>query len=337
MKGTYLEGVKLSQLRILIAVATYQNFSEAALHLQISQSAVSHAIATLEDELGVVLVSRGRYGAKLTPAGERILCHAQHIMQLLEAIGKEAQLARGLQGGQVRIASFRSVATHILPPAIAQFRKKFPAINAVITEHFDYIATEKAVREGKADLCITYLPTSAEFETWELFRDEYVVLVPPEISLTPPISWDKLTQHPLILGPDNDACNILVQKHMQKYASPFGTSLDAAYRFSEDSTIISMAAQGLGIAILPRLAAEPLPDTIQVFSLPNPLERIIGVGILAEELHPPAVFAFLETLKAMSNATQAVNHTGSRSASQNQAHGRLAFRDGSASRIDSSG
>ncbi len=310
MKGTYLEGVKLSQLRILIAVATYQNFSEAALHLQISQSAVSHAIATLEEELGVILVSRGRHGAKLTPAGERILCHAQHMMQNLDAIGKEAQLARGLQGGQVRIASFRSVATHILPPAIAQFRKKFPAINAVITEHFDYITTERAVREGKADICITYLPTSAEFETWELFRDEYIVLVPPDIDLTPPITWDMLKPHPLILGPDNDACNILIQKHFARY----GQSLNAAYRFAEDSTIISMAAQGLGIAVLPRLAAEPVPDHMHVFSLPNPLARIIGVGILAEELHPPSVFAFLETLKEMSAITTKVHAASGHSA-----------------------
>ncbi len=303
MKGNYLEGVKLSQLRILIAVAEYQNFSEAALQLQISQSAVSHAIAALEDELGVVLVARGRHGANLTPAGERILCHAQQMMRSLDAIGKEAQLARGLQGGQVRIASFRSVATHILPPAIAQFRKKFPAITAVITEHYDYIATEQALREGKANLCITYLPTSAEFETWELFRDEYVVLVPPEMTLPTPITWEALNQHPLILGPDNDACNIRIQKHFLRHSKP----LNATHRFAEDSTIISMVVQGLGVAILPRLAAEPLPDAIQVFSLPTRLERIIGAGILAEALHPPSVFAFLDTLKDMSQITAKVN------------------------------
>lgn len=307
MKGNYLESVKLSQLRILIAVAHHQNFSEAALQLQISQSAVSHAIAALEDELGIVLVSRGRHGATLTPAGERILCHAQQMMQSLDAIGKEAQLARGLQGGHVRIASFRSVATHILPPAIAQFRKKFPAINAIITEHFDYISTEQALREGKADLGITYLPTSAEFETWELFRDEYIVLVPPNVTISVPITWEILSQYPLILGPENDACNILVQKHFSRY----DISLDAAHRFAEDSTIISMVTQGLGIAILPRLAAEPLPKTVQVFSLPNRLERIIGVGILAEALHPPAVFAFLDTLKDMSQITAKVNAVSS--------------------------
>lgn len=57
--------LKLSQLQILVAVADGGSFSEAALKLQMSQSTVSYAIASLETELGVVLLSRGRYGAHL--------------------------------------------------------------------------------------------------------------------------------------------------------------------------------------------------------------------------------------------------------------------------------
>ncbi|MEB3360021.1 MAG: LysR family transcriptional regulator [Synechococcales bacterium] len=295
MKGSSVEGVKLSQLKIFIAVAEHQNFSEAALHLQISQSAVSHAIATLEDELGVVLLSRGRHGAQLTPVGERVLHYARQMMLSLQEIGREANLARGLEGGKVRVASFRSVATHLLPLAIAQFRKRFPGVAAVITEHQDYIAVEQALREGRADIGITYLPSSAEFETWELLRDEYLVLLPPDANICRPLRWEDLQTYPLISAPESDACCILVQKHLAQQ----GLNVQAAYEISEDSTIISMVAQGLGYAILPRLAAKPLPPEIQVASLPTPLERIIGVGILAEALHSPAVFAFLDTLKAM--------------------------------------
>ncbi|NJK71999.1 MAG: LysR family transcriptional regulator, partial [Synechococcaceae cyanobacterium SM2_3_60] len=59
--------IKLSQLKMLLAVAEAGNFGEAGLQLGVSQSAVSHAIATLEAELGVILLNRGRYGAQLTP------------------------------------------------------------------------------------------------------------------------------------------------------------------------------------------------------------------------------------------------------------------------------
>ena len=174
--------IKFSQLRALLAVANLSNFGEAALQLGVSQSAVSHAIATLETDLGVQLFLRGRHGAQLTPVGERIVSRAQQIMHLVTDIGEEANLVRGLQGGAVRIASFRSVATHILPNAIAQFRQRFPAIAISVAEYDDSPSVEEDLRKGRADIGFTHLPTSDEFETWELLQDEYVVLFPPALS-----------------------------------------------------------------------------------------------------------------------------------------------------------
>ena len=149
--------IKISQLRALVAVALHGNLSEAALHLELSQSAVSHAIASLEQELGVLLLSRGRHGALLTPVGERVISHARSVLQLLEAVVKEANLEKGLHGGQVRIASFRSVATNVLPAVIARFRIHFPEITVAITEHYDFSGVEQALRAGYADIGFTYL------------------------------------------------------------------------------------------------------------------------------------------------------------------------------------
>jgi DNA-binding transcriptional LysR family regulator len=74
--------------------------------------------------------------------------------------------------------------------------------------------------------------------------------------------------------------------------------LRATYEIMEDSTIVSMVSQGLGATIIAQLAAAPVPPEIQVRDLPVPLERPIRVAILAEALHPPAVYAFLDTLKS---------------------------------------
>ena len=128
----------LSQLQVSIAVAEYKGFSEAALQLDMSQSAVSNAIATLEADLGVVLFSRGRHGANPTPVGKRVVTLARQMMQLQEEILKEANLARSLRGGEVRITSFRSITTHVLPEVVAQFRQRFPEISISIAEHFDH-------------------------------------------------------------------------------------------------------------------------------------------------------------------------------------------------------
>jgi len=291
--------IKLSQLRALVAVAEYGNFSEAALQLELSQSAVSHAIASLEDELGVLLLSRGRHGAHLTPVGERVIDYARQVLQLLGAMVKEANLEKGLHGGSVRIACFRSVGTHVLPAVIAQFRRRFPEIAVTINEHSDYLGVEEALREGRADIGFTILPAGSEFEIWEILRDEFIVLLPPTAKLqTAKITWEQLAVYPLIL-PLTSACYAPIRKQLQALEFP----LNVAYEVGEDSTMVGMVLQGLGATIMPRLAAEPLPAEVQVSSLPVPLERVIGVAVVANALQTPAVFAFLDTLKGADRFT----------------------------------
>ncbi len=290
-----LEAIKLSQLRALTTIASCGNFSEAALQIGVSQSAVSHAIATLEADLGVVLLSRGRHGATLTPVGARVLQHAQSMLNQLELIGREANLAKGLQGGQVRIGAFRSAATHLLPSVLAEFQKRYPSISITIAEYRGDDGVEQSLREGRVDIGLTCMPTTPEFDAWELWQDEYIALFPPNAKLPDPITWADLAQYPIIMPPANDYCSILVCGHLNRLEQ----KLKAAYEIMEDSTMVSMVRQGLGATIMARLAAEPFPAEIQVRALPNPLKRPIRAAVLASALHPPAVYAFLETLREL--------------------------------------
>jgi DNA-binding transcriptional LysR family regulator len=291
-----LTRIKLSQLRALVAIATHGTFSDAALQLELSQSAVSHAIATLEDELGVILLNRGRQGAVLTPVGQEITQEAQHILQALEVIGQKAQMAKGLQAGQVRVAGFRSVATHILPAVIEQFRKQYPGISVTIDEFSHFHRAEEALRQGRADVAFSYLPTADEFDAWELLRDEYVVLLPPAArSLPQQLTWEHLAQFPLIQTPLGDGCRY----NLDAYLARHHQNIPIAYEVREDSTIVSMVRRGLGASIMARLAAEPIPEDVVVAALPEPFERVLGVLVLADSLQPPAVFAFLDTIKSV--------------------------------------
>lgn len=285
----------LSQLQVLIAVAEYSSFSEAALQLEMSQSAVSNAIATLETELGVVLVLRGRHGAHLTPVGERIVTHAQQMMQLQDEIVKEANQAKGVRGGYVRITSFRSMTTHLLPGVIAQFRQQYPEVSLNIIERFDNGMIEEDLRKGRSDVGFIDIPTSDEFECWRLFQDEYVVLLPAAFELKgSQLDWEQLSTCPLIMAIEGDRHDQEVMAHCLNH----GISPRVAFHVGADSSIVSLVAQGLGITIIPRLSAEPIPPEVQICSLPVPLFRTIWVTALANSLLPPAVFAFLEMLKA---------------------------------------
>jgi DNA-binding transcriptional LysR family regulator len=289
-----LENIKLHQLRCLATAAKCGNFSEAGLLLNVSQSAVSHAIATLETELGVILFARGRHGATLTPVGDRIVTHAQDILRSIDNVGKEAVASRSLQGGQVRVAAFRSAATHLLPKVMMQFQKDFPAIAVILRDFQHCEQIEDALRAGQIDLGLTLLPTAREFESWELLCDEYLLLLPPNWTVAQdPITWEQLAPYPLILPHETDAC----RKIINNYYVRLRRSINPTYEVREDSTILGMVEQGLGFTIMARLAAEPIPPRIQIRSLPEPLERVIGIVALADALHPPAVYAFLDQLK----------------------------------------
>lgn len=288
--------LKVSQLRALVAIADTGTFSDAGLQLDLSQSSISHAIATLEDALGVVLLNRGRQGAVLTPLGVQVTAEAQAILRSLETIGGLAEQARGLQNGQVRIAGFRSVATHVLPEVIRQFRGDYPGIQVKINECYHFRHVEDELRQGKADIGFTYLPTSGEFDAWELMRDRYLVLLPPGSPLgSGPVSWETLRSYPLILAPPTDCCREVISR----YFVQAGYMLEPAYEVKEDSTVLSMVQQGLGATIMAELAAEPLPEGIVQAELPTRLERVIGVIHLSEALLPPPVYAFMETLQAV--------------------------------------
>jgi DNA-binding transcriptional LysR family regulator len=285
--------LKLSQLRALVAVADCGNFSEAALQLDLSQSTISHAIATLEEELGVMLLQRGRHGAKLTPVGDRITAHARGVLNLLDAMTSEANQARGLQGGRLRIASFRSVATHVLPGAIARLHRRYPAISISVLEMDEVHQLKHALLKGDADLCVAETLEGEDFDSLHIFDDDYVALLPPGYKpKTGFLSLDDLRTMPLI-GSSHSSCGLRIRCELSRQDAP----LELAYCIRHDSSMVAMVQQGLGIAILPRLAAEPIPTDVRIVPLPFLLSRPIGATILKEALHTPALYAFLDALR----------------------------------------
>jgi DNA-binding transcriptional LysR family regulator len=226
------------------------------------------------------------------------------VLHLLEQMQQTANVHKGLQGGEVRVATFRGAAANLLPQIVAQFRQAHPAIAVTITEYYDFSYVEDQVRDGKADIGLSALPTRDDFETMELMQDPFWVLLPPghPNPAPQPLTWDDLTTLPLILYPEDNSCFAQVQIYFQQA----GFTLAPQYQFRETSTILNMVAQGLGAAIIPSLSAHPIPEGVSMAPLPVPLERTIGTILLAEALHPPGVFAFLQILQqqAIANAQE---------------------------------
>ena len=289
-----LSKVKLSQLRAFVAVATHKNFSAAAITLNVSQSSISHAIAALEDELGVVLFSRHRHGATLTYVGEDILASIQEILALLDTVAEKAVASRGAETGQVRIAAIRSLATHWLPLIISLFNQQYRQINITVTKYFDYRAVQAALQSSSADIGLMDIYTTDAYSVVDIGIDPYVLLLPVnELPPDQPATWEFVRRRSVIMPSPNDHG----YDDLRDCVNNLTPSINVAYEINEDAVMVSMVEQGLGVALLPYLAALPIPDSVQVRSLPTPLTRRLAAVVREDVLHSAAVFLFLDVVK----------------------------------------
>jgi DNA-binding transcriptional LysR family regulator len=287
----YTRAMKFSQLKALVAVARGGSFSEASLELNQSQSSVSEAVAGLESELGVRLLERGRFGARPTALGEKVLERAREVLGSIEAIEQEVALEQGQVSGVVRVVTFRSVASQILAPLMVTLKRRFPKVQLRFEEGSSFYAQlTTRLEEGSADLVFVTEQNPA-FMGWEMLNDPFYALFPEDGSSVPTsITLESLRPFSLVLSSDGD-CGLRLEQHYREH----GLALQGAVKVREDDTLIQMVAQGLGVGILPRLAVEHATHIRKVPIFPA-LERRIYVQVRHGALRLPSVRAFLHLL-----------------------------------------
>ena len=288
--------MKLQQLKAFLTVLELGNFSRAALELGTAQSTVSYAVAELEKELGVKLLERGRFGAEPTDVGERVAAHARGIFQLTDAVQQEADLTKGKVRGTLRVTTFRSAAGRILPKIIAQLRKPYPELSIKILEIDNESASaskRQLVKDRQADLA--FIDNSDEDEellSWTLDEDRFQALLP--LSDRREVwSWADAATDSLILSGNDDICGSYVRSRL----ASLQLQVTPGYEVKEDSTVLRMVSEELGVGLLPELAIDALPENVKMVPTDVVLERPIHIALLPSSLKIPAVRVFLNALK----------------------------------------
>jgi DNA-binding transcriptional LysR family regulator len=147
--------LNVNRLRILKEVALKGSFSGAADALSYTQSAVSQQIAALEAETGMTLLERRPRGVGLTAAGQTLMGHAEGILAGVEAAEDALGSIAGLRGGRLRMASFPTAGSTLMPLAIATFRERHQAVELTLTEgEPEEIAPR--LRSGELDLALLF-------------------------------------------------------------------------------------------------------------------------------------------------------------------------------------
>lgn len=152
-KDTFLNRVRLRHLQCFVAVAQEQSLGKAAHRLSLSQPAVSKTLAELEQMSGQPLVDRGRFGARLTPAGERFLAHAVSVTQALDEAARNLSKAGESLHETLVISALPTVAPDILPHALTVFRDQYPEVGIRVDIATNNRLLEK-VKAGETDIAV---------------------------------------------------------------------------------------------------------------------------------------------------------------------------------------
>jgi DNA-binding transcriptional LysR family regulator len=298
--------MNFSQLRCFVALADSSSFTETAFMTHLTQSAVSHALAALERELGVSLLERNNKGVvALTGIGRSLLPHARALLAQAEAIEQGARAARGLVKGNLRLGSIPPVASPLLAGVLAHFHQHYPDIDVVLFEG-TFQEVEEWLGSNVVDVGFV-LDSTKGVESTYLATDELHVFVANGHRLHTRLSvtLDDLREEHWIARPAGCDLPAIFEHYGEKHRPPI------RYQASEGSTILAMVREGLGITILPR---KLLPDKLEGITAipldpPRPLQ--IGLAVRSMASASPAAHLFVQTAVAWIQE-QAAQHLGTR-------------------------
>lgn len=270
----------LRQLQFLVALRAEGSFVAAAEAVGVTQPTLSAGIKDLETTLGVVLVERGRSGASLTPAGEEAAERASRALSEVEEMVRTVQSAGEPFTGAFRLGAIPTIAPFLLPRALPLLKQKFPKLRLQMREDLTTRLIE-ALRARTLDAALIALPYEAHgVATASIADDEFLFLCPETHPLARrnDLSPDQMKSEEMLLLEDGhclrehalSACRIAPGRRSTEVGA---TSLH---------TLVQMVAGGMGVTLLPKIAAEGgaiagAHVSVRPFSTPL-IGRSIGVA-----------------------------------------------------------
>jgi LysR family hydrogen peroxide-inducible transcriptional activator len=244
--------VSLRQLRYLESLAETRHFGHAAEACAVSQPALSMQIKELEDELKASLVERRKSGVELTEKGEEVVRRARTILASVRDLVDYAKQQEGVLSGVLKLGAIPSIAPYLLPAALPELQRRFPALNLQLRETL----TENLVHElvsGDLDVILVALPIDdPEVETHHLFDDTFILAAKatPENARAKGATPDMLSDERLLLLEEGHC----LRDQALSYCHMMSRESRESFGASSLATIVQMVANGYGITLLPEMA-----------------------------------------------------------------------------------
>jgi DNA-binding transcriptional LysR family regulator len=286
--------LNLVRLRVLSEVIARGSFSGAAEALSYTQSAVSQAIARLEAETGATLVVRDRRGVRPTAAGATLLEHAETILAQVEAAEADVAAVLGVRRGRLRVASFPSAGATLMPLAVATFRRGHPDVELSLAEG-EPEEIEPRLRAGEFDLALLFefpgvreRAAGAGLRAVTLLEDPMDVALPVDHPLAgkPALSLANLRDEQWVQTSASSPC----ARHVVRSCLAAGFEPKVTFESDDYETVQGLVAAGVGVALIPRLAATHVHGgvVIRALSPHSPVRKVIAATMGGPGVAPAA-------------------------------------------------
>ena len=278
-----------ARYRAFLTAVDTGSFTRAAEVLNYSTSGVSQLIQSLEQELGLPLLTRSRRGVSPTPAGETLLPAIRAVVQQEDRVLQTASELNGLMTGEVRIATYSSISSHWLPRVIKAFRRDYPNVQIHLME-----GIRKEVLQwlsvSRADIAFLSEVKGTPYDWIPLAEDPMIAILPPTHPMAGGETYPlyKVEEEAFIMpamGKDDDLAELFSRE---------GIEPKIAYSTMESFAAIAMIENGLGMSIMNELITRCWQSEVVMLPLDPPQHITLGIAVPSLDNTAPAVRKFLE-------------------------------------------
>lgn len=268
----------ITQLRYVLAVAEYQNFTKAAEKTFVTQPTLSMQIQKLEDELDILIFDRSKKPIELTEVGKKLVQQARNIVNESERIQDIVDQQKGFIGGEFKIGVIPTVMPTLLPMFLNNFIKKYPKVKLKI-EELNTDAIMERLQDGHLNAAIAATPLENEnIKERVLYYEPFVGYIPPS---------HRLNQKQKIDVADLDVNDMLLLEDGHCFKDGVINLCKTKRSYEEDhfqlesgsfETLIKLANEGLGMTLLPYLHTLDINENekknLHYFNEPSPAREV---------------------------------------------------------------
>jgi DNA-binding transcriptional LysR family regulator len=280
------------QLSYFVAVAEEQQFTRAAIRVSVAQPAISHQIRRLEAELGEVLFHRDARAARLTEAGEQLLPHARAAIAAVDSARDAIASLHGLLRGTLRVGVVRAPLDSRIYATVGEFHRAHPAVEITLSEQHNEELFE-ALAGGEIDAAIVGItgePLPPHIDTRVIASEPLVLAVHSDhpLALRATIAFGRLREQPLITLARGTGLRAVLDSASRRAGFTPRITAEA----SELGSLVELAAEGLGVALLPRSAVVDAEPRVAIIDTRPRLQRRTALA-WHQQTSSPAGRAFL--------------------------------------------